>query len=139
MKVPTVTTLKKYLAAMTKMKKKYITADSLSRVLGVYPEIINENLSFFDPMINMDYEYNLLDLVPQIKNYITEKEENKKPTPSRELVTKKVVHEYNSIGDFLYQKMTIGGLLDKNIVLSDKDLRILKKLITEEQNSRKKK
>lgn len=139
MKAPAITTLKKYLVAMTKMKKKYITADSLSRVLGIYPEIINENLSFFDPMINMDYEYNLLELVPQIKNYIAEKEENKKPVVARELVTKKVVHEFNSIGDFLYQKMTIGGLLDKNITLSDKDLRILKKLITEEQKARKKK
>lgn len=139
MKAPAITTLKKYLVAMTKMKKKYITADSLSRVLGVYPEIINENLSFFDPMINMDYEYNLLELVPQIKNYISEKEENKKPAVARELVTKKVVHEFNSIGDFLYQKMTIGGLLDKNITLSDKDLRILKKLIAEEQKARKKK
>lgn len=139
MKAPAITTLKKYLVAMTKMKKKYITADSLSRVLGVYPEIINENLSFFDPMINMDYEYNLLELVPQIKDYIAEKEENKKPAVARELVTKKVVHEFNSIGDFLYQKMTIGGLLDKNITLSDKDLRILKKLIVEEQKARKKK
>lgn len=139
MKAPAITTLKKYLVAMTKMKKKYITADSLSRVLGVYPEIINENLSFFDPMINMDYEYNLLELVPQIKDYIAEKEENKKPAVARELVTKKVVHEFNSIGDFLYQKMTIGGLLDKNITLSDKDLRILKKLIAEEQKARKKK
>ena len=60
MKAPNVSTLKKYLSAMAKIKKKYITAERLSKVVGVYPEIINENLSYFDPMINMDYEYNLL-------------------------------------------------------------------------------
>ena len=40
--------------------------------------------------------------------------------------------------DFIYKRMTFtGGLLDRNVVLSDKDLRILKKLITEEQQARK--
>ena len=31
-----------------------------------------------------------------------------------------------------------GGLVDKNAYLSDRDLRVLKKLIQEEQNKRKK-
>ena len=53
MKAPSVTILKKYLSAMQKIKAKYITAERLSKVVGVYPEIINENLSYFDPMLAM--------------------------------------------------------------------------------------
>ena len=32
---------------------------------------------------------------------------------------------------------SVGGLLDRNIVLTDRDLRVLKKLIVEEQANRK--
>ena len=32
---------------------------------------------------------------------------------------------------------SVGGLLDRNVVLSDTDLRVLKKLINEEQVARK--
>ena len=37
MKAPSVTVLKKYLSAMNKIKAKYVTAERLSRVVGVYP------------------------------------------------------------------------------------------------------
>lgn len=138
MKEPSVTLLKKYLAAMSKIKAKYITSERLSRVVGVYPEVINENLSYFDPLIIMDYEYNLLELVPAIKKYIEEKE-NKDNTPKVPLVTKKVASEYDSVVDFVYKKMSIGGLVDKSTVLTDKELRILKHLVNDELNERKKK
>lgn len=137
MKPPSITVLKKYLVAMNKCKAKYITADKLSRVLGVYPEIISETLSYFDPMIMMDVEADLSVLVPSIEEYIARAEEKKPVVNRKNMVTQKVLGEYESIGDFLYKRMTIGGLLDPNIVLSDKDLKILKKLITEEQAKRK--
>ncbi|MCQ3035908.1 MAG: hypothetical protein MJ248_06840 [Bacilli bacterium] len=145
MKQPTIATLKKYLAAMMKIKKKYVTSDRLSKVVGVYPEVINETFSYFDPMVNMDYEYNLMELVPQIKDYIEGIEEEKakakasKPAIQRNVVRKNDVSKYESVGDFIYQKMTIGGMLDKYITLTDSDLKILKKLVIEEQASRKKK
>lgn len=144
MKEPNIVTLKKYLNAMTKVKKKYITAERLSKVVGIYPEVINETMSFFDPMVNMDYEYNLLELVPQIKEYIEKveaekaKAKEKKPTLVAPVVRKTDVSRYDGIGDFIYQKMTFGGMLDKNVKLSDADLKILKKLIMEEQTNRKK-
>ena len=73
MKEPNVKELKKYLQGMAKLPKaKYITAERLSRIIGIYPEVINQNLSYFDPMIMMDYEYNLLELVPSVKKYIEE-------------------------------------------------------------------
>lgn len=138
MKGPSIAILKKYLAAMSKTKAKYITPERLSRIIGVYPEVISETLSFFDPMINMDYEYDLTELIPAIEEYINKSQE-KKPAPiKKNLVTQKILGQYSSIGDFIYKKMTIGGLLDPNTELSDKDLKILKKLIAEEQLKRKK-
>ena len=77
MKGPSVTVLKKYLNAMSKNKVKYMTCERLSRIVGVYPEVIAENLSYFDPMLNMDPSYDLLALIPQIKEYINNEEERK--------------------------------------------------------------
>ena len=146
MKEPNVKELKKYLQGMAKLPKaKYITAERLSRIVGIYPEVINETLSFFDPMVNMDYEYNLLDLVPQIKQYIEDIEEEKakakekKPLLKQPAIRKQDFSKYDGIGDFIYQKMTIGGMLDKYMTLTDNDLKTLKKLIQEEQQLRKKK
>lgn len=51
MKAPSVNVLKKYLSAMGKIKAKYITAERLSRVMGVYPEVISETLSYSYPSI----------------------------------------------------------------------------------------
>ena len=68
MKEPKASELKKYLQGMAKFPKaKYITAERLSRVVGIYPEIINEQLSYFEPTLMMDPEYNLMELVPTLK------------------------------------------------------------------------
>lgn len=137
MKAPSITILKKYVNAMSKMKAKYVTADRLSKVVGQYPEIINENLSFFEPMIKMDPSYDLLELIPQIKEYIIASETKKEPVVHKDVVYKKEVREYESINDFVYQKMSFGGMLNKEAYLSDKDLKILKKLVADEQAKRK--
>ena len=139
MKAPSVNVLKKYLSALTKIKAKYVTAERLSRVIGVYPEVINETLSYFEPMLMMDPEYNLLALVPEIKKYLNELEEKKTaPIQPVETVSRKQLEEYESVVDFIYKKMSIGGIIDRGYELSDKDLRLLKKLINEELEKRKK-
>lgn len=140
MKKPSVTLIKKLLTSILKMKAKYVTSERLSSVVGLYPEVINEALSYFDPIICMDYSYNLMDLVDEMKKY-TENDDNKQdPIDRSEAVYKSDLSPYESIMDFLYQKCTVaGGLLDKNMKLSDNDLRILKKLVNEELNKRKKK
>lgn len=137
MKAPSVNTLKKYLTALTKNKYKYITAERLSRILGVYPEIINETLSYFEPMLMMDPSYNLLDLVPQIKQYITDLEEKKTPINQDERIKQKQLDEYESVVDFIYKKMSVGGIIDRGAYLTDKDLRLLKRLAGEELKKRK--
>ena len=139
MKEPKTSDIKKYLNAILKLNKKYVTTERLSKVVGVYPEIINDHLSYFEPMLAMDPEYNLMELVPTLKKFLVEKEENKNNNLVRNpSIYKKDLVQYESINDFIYKKMTsVGGLLDRNIVLSDQDLRMLKKLITEEQAFRK--
>ena len=140
MKEPKVSEIKKYLNALMSIKRKYVTTERLSKVVGNYPEIINENLSYFEPMIKMDPEFNLLELVPKMKAYVIEQEEKKDPVFRSQAIHKKDLEKYESINDFIYKKMTsVGGLLDRNIVLSDQDLRVLKKLIVEEQANRKEK
>ena len=138
MKEPSVKDLKKYLQGMAKLPKaKYITSERLAHIIGIYPEVINENLSFFDPMIMMDYTFNLLELVPQIKKFIEDKENKRAPGPNPVVVKRNEVDLYDSYFDFIYKKLTIGGMIDKSAELTDKDLKILKKLITDELASRK--
>ena len=137
MKEPSLSTVKKYLLALTKSKKKYVTSESLSLTVGVYPEVINETLSYFNPMVNMDYKFNLLELVPEMKDWVNKKEEAKKPAVPNQNVKKGDVNAFNSVSDFIYRKMTYNGIVDKNAYLSDKDLKLLKRIIAEEQKRRK--
>ena len=139
MKGPSVTVLKKYLNAMSKNKVKYMTCERLSRIVGVYPEVIAENLSYFDPMLNMDPSYDLLALIPQIKDYIRDEEEKKAPAAPKVMATKKDVVPYESVNDFIYKRMTFAGMVDRNLVLNEKDLRILKRLVNDELAALKKK
>ena len=139
MKGPSVTVLKKYLSAMTKNKVKYMTCERLSRIVGVYPEVIAEALSYFDPLLNMDPSYDLLVLIPQIKEYIQEEEEKKASNAPKIMAKKKDINEYESVSDFVYKKMTFAGMVDRNLVLNEKDLRILKRLVNDELAELKKK
>ena len=138
MKEPKVNEIKKYLNGLTKLNKKYVTSERLSKVVGIYPEIINEQLSYFEPLLKMDPEYNLMELIPTLKKFVIDREENKTLISKKPAIKKQELEQYESINDFIYKKMTsVGGLLDYNIVLTDRDLRVLKKLITDEQNKRK--
>ena len=139
MKGPSVTVLKKYLNAMSKNKVKYMTCERLSNLVGVYPEVIAENLSYFDPLLNMDPSYDLLVLIPQIKEYIQNEEDKKAPAMPKIMATKRDVVEYESVSDFVYKKMTFAGMVDRNLVLNEKDLRVLKRLVNDELAALKKK
>lgn len=125
------TTAKKYLSAIETSKRKFLTCEMLSRTLGIYPEIIAEQLSFFEPMLAMDPNYDLKDLIPNLKEYIDEETKKNKKEPIIK-VTKRELGEYKSVADFVYKKMTVGGLVDRSAPLSEVDLRILKKLVQEE-------
>ena len=139
MKETSLSVYKKYLSALNKSKHKYVTAEKLSREVGLYPEIIASDLSVLEPTLMMDPSYNLKDLIPALEEYIVKKEEKKAPVVKSEAVRKTDLAKYDSVSDFVYQKMTFGGIVDKTCYLSDKDLRALKKLVSEELARRKKK
>lgn len=138
MKAPSITVLKKYLTAMSKNKVKYMTCERLAHIIGVYPEVIADNLSYFEPMLKMDTSLDLLQLIPMIKDYIIA-EEDKKAIQPKVVALKKDIVEYESVADFIYKKMTYAGLIDRSTVLNEKDLKILKRLVTMELTALKKK
>ena len=132
--------LKKYLSKIKSAREKHLTVEKFSRHVGIYPEVIAEHLSMFDPMINIDMEYNIRDLVPQIEEYIASEETKRKESAQpREVVRKQELKEFSSIQDFIYKKLTFGGVIDKTATLSDHDLKVLTKLIKDEQAKRAKK
>ncbi|MCR5332851.1 MAG: hypothetical protein K6E11_02370 [Bacilli bacterium] len=130
------TTAKKYLSAIKNAKKKCLTSEGLSRLIGIYPEIINEQLSFFEPMLAMDTSYNLKDLIPTIEEYI-EKEEAVKVKKAK-FEAKKHASKYKGVSDFVYQKLTVGGLVNRNASLNEAELKVLRKLVNEELEALKK-
>ncbi len=121
-------------AALRKGKKKVITLDSLSRLVGLYPDVLGEQLIYFSPMILMDPSINCKELLPQIEEYVKSFEPAKKEkTPASPTVKKKDVSEYKGVNDFVYKKMTsAGGLVDRSSRLSEKDLKILHRLVNAE-------
>ena len=129
-------TLKKYVLALKKMKRKYVSSELLSKEVGIYPEVINETISFFDPMVTLDYQYNLMDLLPQMEEYLGDSGVSRNKTTSKQKAVEPRVNQI-SLSDYIYQKLTIGGFLDRNRVFTDAELKEMKRLIIEEQKSRK--
>ena len=74
-----------------------------------------------------------------VNHVLLEEENAKAETKTKPVVrvTQKDMSAYDSICDFVYQKMTVMGAVDRYTVLTDKDLKTLKKLINEEQARRK--
>lgn len=134
------TLARKYLTSINSNKRKYVTCEDLSISFGKFPESIASDLSVFEPLIILDMSLNLKDLVPAIEKYI-EEENNKNDNKNKQIIRvyQKDINAFDSIADFVYQKMTYGGTLDRYATLSDKDLKTLKKLISEEQARRKQK
>ncbi len=120
--------------ALSATAQKYVTAEMLSQSIGIYPDVINEALSMFNPVVTLDVTYNLLDLLPELNQYLGN---SKSVTVKRNRPVTKPL-PYTSFAEFVYQKMTIAGIVDKNIQLADKDLKLAKKLIQNELKSRKK-
>jgi hypothetical protein len=113
----------------------YVTADMLASTIGIYPDVINEALSLFNPVVTLDVTFNLKELIPQLEGFL---QSDKPRTTKRNRSQKMQDKAYASIADFVYEKMTIAGIVDKDIRLTDQELRLAKRLITAELKSRKK-
>lgn len=137
---PTKAEVKRILGALKRNKKKFVNLDTLSRIVGLYPDVLANTLAYFEPMIRMDPSINVRDLVPALNEYLAEP---MKPAaeakPRRATVSRKELSRYSSIADFVYKKMTnVGGLVDTAATLSDDDLLILDKLVQNEIKRRRK-
>ncbi len=141
---PSISRLRRIKAVLEKKQKKYVTLDMLSKYVGLYPDVIAEELLYFEPMVKMDPSLNMMDILPSINEFLREiDEENKakrESKPKRQIIRKKELLEYKSIGDFIYRKMAgPGGLVSPSLELNDHDLRILELLVKKETATRKKK
>ena len=133
----TKTSAKKYLSAIKNSKIRHLTCEALSKSLGIYPDVIASDLSFFEPMLSMDLTFDLRDIIPALESYIAEQEQAK-PKEHQIHSNSIELRGYESVGDFVYKKMTINGIVSKNVKLSEEDLKILAKLVDMELKPAKK-
>jgi hypothetical protein len=141
MSSPKKANIKKYVINLKKSKDKYITVDVLSHIVGLYPDVIQDDLSFFDPMIKIDTNFDVLTILPQLEEFIKEEKKIVKKAKPHKKIDKceKEASQFADVNDFIYRKMSVGGFFDHNALLTDEDLKVLKKLIVEEQQKRKNK
>lgn len=83
------TKLKKFISALKKEKRKVVTCEILSLSIGIYPEVIAEFFSEFDPLVRMDYDYNLNDLLPELEKSLEKLNKVKTKNVKSIRVTKK--------------------------------------------------
>lgn len=141
-------TAKKYLKALQTCPIKYVTSETLAHELGIYPDVINAELSYFDPLLKLDLNYDLRELLPALEAYLAveaparpvkKSSSRKRKTPVRR---KKAASDlpYASLVDFIYARMTFDGFLNRSFTLRDEDLKLIRKLVAlEQQRLRKKK
>jgi hypothetical protein len=120
--------------ALSTTSQKYVTSEMLAQSIGIYPDVINDALSLFNPVVTLDVTFNLLDLLPLLATHLGSNKSvrQKSHRPSSTILP------FDNFSDFVYQKMTMAGIVDKSLHLSEKDLKMAKKLIINELKSRKK-
>jgi hypothetical protein len=128
-------TYQKIYDALVTSQQKYMTSEMLAQVIGLYPDVINEALSLFNPVVTLDITFNLKELLPQLEDYL---KASKPMITKRNRAPKINEKTYDTFSAFVYEKMTISGIVDKNIILTDKELRLAKRIISAELKGRKK-
>lgn len=123
---------RKYLRIIS--NKKHLTFHELSLEVGIMEDILREQFSVFDPMVRMIEEYDVVELIPAIEEYLVPT----KVMPKR--TTSSKPSAYESIGDFVYANMTVpGGIVDRGMELNLSQLKALRKLVNAEIKEKKSK
>ena len=112
---------------LAKSKAKFVSLDMCANAIGIYSDVLGEELSYFAPSIMLDPSFNLKSLVPYLEEYLAKrKKERRKVKPA----SQREVDAYDSVAAFVYSKMTsAGGLVDPSLRLDDHDLRLLAKVV----------
>jgi hypothetical protein len=114
--------------------QKYVTSEMLAQSIGIYADVINDALSLFNPVVTLDVTFNLLEILPLLATHLG----SNKSVRQKNHRSSSTILPYDSFSDFVYQKMTMAGIVDKSLQLSEKDLKLAKKLIQNELKVRKK-
>lgn len=134
---PVKTHIKRIEVALNKSKKKFVSLADLSKMVGVYQDALGEELSYFCPLIRIDYSINCRDLLPDLKKFLLEKQEpakKKREYHRKDAVRVEELRQYSSTMDYIYKRLTsVSGLIDPSTALSDHDLRLLAKLIVKDR------
>ena len=119
---------KKYLDTIKKANRKYVTSAYISKTLGIQEDVVREELSYFDDLIRLLDDFNLVEIIPNLNAYINTRVKREKPT-----------QKYVSILDFVYKNMTTsGGLIDTATKLDKTQLNDLNILVKKEMKKVKK-
>jgi len=123
---------KVYLKAINGWKRKYMSVSDLSKLVGIYEDVVRDQLATFDPMIRLMDDVNVLTLKGQLEEYAS-------------AAPKKVVKKnkgakanYKGVVDFVYRNMTLpGGIVDSSVQLTFEQLKELKRVVNEEYKAKK--
>lgn len=136
MKEPRLTHVRKLLSSLRSSKAKFVSLEMAATWLGLYPEVIGEELSYFAPSILLDPSFNVRSIEPYLESYAQEHSSTRRIKPA----SQREVDAYDSVAAFVYGKMTnAGGLVDPSLRLDDHDLRLLAKVVKKERALLKKK
>lgn len=125
-----ITRARKLSSSIKKIKKKYISLEMLSKYVGVYSDVLGQELAYFEPMILMDPSINLATLPEKLDKYADELEAQKEPAPKKVVVRSQELEEYKNTSDYIYRHLTgAGGLFYPSYKMNEKELRTLNKLI----------
>ena len=123
---------KLYLEGLLKAKRKHINTYDLAQTVGIVEDFIRDELSNLEPMVRLDLDFNLMDLLPALEQFVGSKPSNKKAGP------KVKTQKYQNIAEFVYKNMTVsGGIIDQAFELNDQQLKDLKKLVNDAIKARR--
>ncbi|MDR1697301.1 MAG: hypothetical protein LBR37_00040 [Erysipelotrichaceae bacterium] len=118
--------LNRYYLALKKGKKKFLSLHDLSELTALSETVIKNELEQYDILIGFDEQYNYLSLLPILEGELLRTV--KKVVSKAPAIKKKDLEQYLSLGDFIYEHFSTNGILNKKVVLTKKELLILKKI-----------
>lgn len=88
-----------YLKAINNWKKKTMSVEELSLEVGIYEDVIRDQLASFDPLIRIMVDVDVIALKPELEKYIAAK------TVKRKTTRRKKPHpKYKQCGGLCLQK-----------------------------------
>lgn len=133
------TKILKYLDLIKKSKKKCYFVMDLSNDSGIKEDSLKEELIEVIPMINFDPNINLKDYIEVLSKRYEELSLLNKKEVKKRVVRNNEAKEYFGVVDYIYRNMCDdGGLINLSYYLTERDIKLLSKLLKEEKERFKK-